>query len=75
MAHWKRVLPGRILTVNLADRVLDFDATLARVLAHVGLPPTRPARGFTNRTPCSHRRPHPGKAAGERRGVGAVAGV
>jgi hypothetical protein len=39
MAHWKQVLPGRILTVNLADWITDFDATLARVLAHVGLPP------------------------------------
>jgi hypothetical protein len=39
MAHWKAVLPGRILTVSLADWVTDFDATLRRVLAHVGLRP------------------------------------
>jgi tetratricopeptide (TPR) repeat protein len=38
MAHWKTVLPGRILTVRLSDWVADFDGTLARVLAHVELP-------------------------------------
>ena len=38
MAHWKAVLPGRIITVALADWVEDFDATLARVLAHLDLP-------------------------------------
>jgi hypothetical protein len=38
MAHWKRVLPGVILTLRLDDWVHDFDGTLRRVLAHVGLP-------------------------------------
>jgi len=38
MVHWRRVLPTPILTVGLADWVTDFDATLGRVLAHVGLP-------------------------------------
>jgi Tfp pilus assembly protein PilF len=38
MAHWKAVLPNPILTVRLSDWVEDFDGTLARVLAHVGLP-------------------------------------
>jgi len=38
MAHWREALPGRILTVKLSDWVTDFDATLARVLAHVDLP-------------------------------------
>jgi hypothetical protein len=38
MAHWKSVLPGRILTVNLSDWVEDFDGTLKKVLAHVELP-------------------------------------
>jgi hypothetical protein len=38
MDHWKQVLPNPILTVALADWVTDFDATLARVLAHIGLP-------------------------------------
>jgi tetratricopeptide (TPR) repeat protein len=38
MAHWKAALPGTILTVALHEWVDDFDATLARVLAHVGLP-------------------------------------
>jgi hypothetical protein len=39
MAHWKQALPNPILEVNLSDWVEDFDATLARVLAHVDLPP------------------------------------
>lgn len=39
MAHWKAVLPTPILTVKLSDWVEDFDGTLARVLAHVDLPP------------------------------------
>lgn len=39
MAHWKAALPNPILTVRLSDWVEDFDATLARVLAHVELPP------------------------------------
>jgi Tfp pilus assembly protein PilF len=38
MAHWKRELPNAVLTVRLSDWVEHFDATLARVLAHVGLP-------------------------------------
>jgi tetratricopeptide (TPR) repeat protein len=38
MAHWKSVLPGQILTVNLADWVRDFNGTLKKVLAHVDLP-------------------------------------
>jgi tetratricopeptide (TPR) repeat protein len=39
MAHWNSVLPNPILTVKLSDWVTDFDATLARVIAHVDLPP------------------------------------
>jgi tetratricopeptide (TPR) repeat protein len=39
MAHWRAVLPNPVLTLKLADWVTDFDATLARVLAHVELPP------------------------------------
>jgi tetratricopeptide (TPR) repeat protein len=39
MAHWRAALPNPILTVALADWVTDFDATLARVLAHLDLPP------------------------------------
>jgi hypothetical protein len=39
MAHWKAVLPNPILTVRLSDWVADFDATLARVLAFLDLPP------------------------------------
>jgi hypothetical protein len=38
MAHWRAVLPNRILTVALHDWVRDFDGTLARVLAHLDLP-------------------------------------
>jgi len=39
MAHWRAALPNPILTLRLSDWVEDFDATLARVLAHCGLPP------------------------------------
>ena len=39
MAHWKAALPNPILTLPLADWVQDFDASLARVLDHCGLPP------------------------------------
>jgi len=39
MAHWKAALPTPILTVKLSDWVQDFDGTLARLLAHVDLPP------------------------------------
>jgi tetratricopeptide (TPR) repeat protein len=38
MAHWRQALPNPVLTVKLADWVEDFDATLARVLAHLDLP-------------------------------------
>ena len=39
MAHWRDALPGRVATVKLSDWVEDFDATLARLLAHLDLPP------------------------------------
>ena len=39
MKHWKAALPLPILTLRLDDWVKDFDATLARVLAFVDLPP------------------------------------
>jgi Flp pilus assembly protein TadD len=39
MAHWRAVLPNPILTISLADWVTDFDATLSRLLQHLGLPP------------------------------------
>ena len=39
MAHWRAALPNPVLTVKLADWVTDFAGTLARVLAHIGLPP------------------------------------
>jgi Flp pilus assembly protein TadD len=39
MEHWRGVLPNPVLTVKLADWVEDFDGTLARVLAHLDLPP------------------------------------
>jgi Tfp pilus assembly protein PilF len=38
MAHWKAVLPNRILTVKLSDWVEDFDGTLKKVLDHLDLP-------------------------------------
>jgi tetratricopeptide (TPR) repeat protein len=37
MKHWKSMLP--IFTLRLDDWVKDFDGALARVLAHVDLPP------------------------------------
>jgi tetratricopeptide (TPR) repeat protein len=39
MNHWRAVLPNPILTVALHDWVRDFDGTVARVLAHLDLPP------------------------------------
>jgi Tfp pilus assembly protein PilF len=39
MAHWKAALPNAILAISLSDWVDDFDATLARLLAHLELPP------------------------------------
>ncbi len=39
MTHWKAALPMPILTLRLDDWVNDFDATLARVLGFVDLPP------------------------------------
>jgi tetratricopeptide (TPR) repeat protein len=39
MDHWKATLPNPILTVRLSDWVDDFDGTLARILAHLDLPP------------------------------------
>ena len=39
MTHWKTALPDQIMTVRLSDWVDDFDGTLARLLAHVDLPP------------------------------------
>jgi Tfp pilus assembly protein PilF len=39
MNHWKAALPVAILTVRLDDWVYEFDATLARALDYVGLPP------------------------------------
>lgn len=39
MDHWRATLPNPILTVELKDWVETFDGTLARVLAHLNLPP------------------------------------
>jgi len=39
MKHWKAASPLPILTLRLDDWVADFDATLARVLGFVDLPP------------------------------------
>jgi hypothetical protein len=41
--YWRAALPNPVLTIKLADWVTDFVGTLARMLAHVGLPPD-PAR-------------------------------
>ena len=39
MTHWKTALPAPILNLRLDDWVTDFDATLARLLDYVELPP------------------------------------
>ena len=39
MTHWKAISPVPVLTMRLDDWVADFDATLARALNFVGLPP------------------------------------
>ena len=51
MAHWRAVLPNPVLpnpvlTVALSDWVRDFEGTLARVLAHLDLPPDAACRRF-----------------------------
>jgi len=38
MAHWRAVLPLRILEIALTDWIDDFDATLARLLRFLDLP-------------------------------------
>jgi hypothetical protein len=38
MEHWDRVLPGKILRVRHEDVVLDFEATVRRILDFLGLP-------------------------------------
>jgi tetratricopeptide (TPR) repeat protein len=38
MAHWRALLPHRLLDVELGDWVEDFSGTLARVLAFLELP-------------------------------------
>jgi Flp pilus assembly protein TadD len=38
MAHWRTVLPGRVLDVPYESVVNDFEATVRRVLDHCGLP-------------------------------------
>ncbi len=38
MAHWRVALPNPVLTIKLDNWVTDFAGTLARVLAHLGLP-------------------------------------
>jgi tetratricopeptide (TPR) repeat protein len=38
MAHWKRVLPGKILRVSYEELVDDLDGGVRRLLAHCGLP-------------------------------------
>jgi hypothetical protein len=39
MLHWQSVLPLPMLTIALTDWIDDFDATLARLLDFLGLPP------------------------------------
>ena len=46
MRHWKTALPLPVLTLRLDDWVKNFDATLARVLAFVDLPPDEACARF-----------------------------
>jgi len=50
MDHWRAVLPNPILTVALHEWVRDFDGTLARVLAHLDLPPDPACTRFMKAT-------------------------
>ena len=38
MAHWRRVLPGRILEVDYEDLVGAPETTIRQLLAHCDLP-------------------------------------
>ncbi|EFN54239.1 hypothetical protein CHLNCDRAFT_135761 [Chlorella variabilis] len=38
MAHWDRVLPGRVLHLHYADMVRDQEGTTRRLVEHCGLP-------------------------------------
>ncbi|EGF89785.1 tetratricopeptide repeat family protein [Asticcacaulis biprosthecium C19] len=38
MAHWDRVLPGRVMHIQYEDLVADLDRQVRRLLAHCGLP-------------------------------------
>jgi Tfp pilus assembly protein PilF len=49
MSHWRAALPNPMLTVRLSDWVNDFDGTLARVLAHLDLPPDPACARFYER--------------------------
>ena len=53
MAHWEAVLPLPLLTIALTDWVDDFEATMARLLAFLGLPRIRPAPASMNSTAAS----------------------
>ena len=67
MNHWKAASPLPILDLRLDDWVCDFDATLARVLDFVGLPPDPACARFheaENSGP--HGEPRPGPPAGQR---------
>lgn len=37
MQHWEATVPNPILILPMSDWISDFDATLGRVLSHVGL--------------------------------------
>ena len=50
MTHWRAALPNPVLEVRLSDWVYNFDATLARVLDHVGLPPDPACARFYEQT-------------------------
>ena len=49
MSHWRVCLPNRILSLRLSDWVEDFDATLARLLAHLELPHDEGCKRFYER--------------------------
>ena len=38
MAHWREVLPGKVLDVHYEDTVTDLETQVRRILEHCGLP-------------------------------------
>jgi hypothetical protein len=46
MRHWESALPVPMITIALTDWIEDFDATIARLLAFLGLPANAACKRF-----------------------------